>query len=201
MWQLMASAWWFLFPLLFWESAQAQENIAYIRLANQRVVLVRYRDHEYRQLQQVIADHHLEQVEEPDGIPAAYNNLSTFIAQISAGGMAAGWMLGSPQHLNHNVEMQPVAVNLAPMLLPYSYPIVCLNYFHHGECPNVLCHLVHLTIGEIDQVRKSAGYLSRSGDLVNPVICTQYYRGECQDPECQKLHILFDDQKIWRRDF
>ena len=204
MWSMVWTCLLFLLMMLCWNDGWAQDQAAFIRVSHQQVVIVRYWNHEYPELQQVVADNHLEMVdeeEEPDGLPPVYNNLSTFIAQVNSGGISAGWMLGSPVHLNQNVVLEPVAVPQIQALIPQNVPIVCQNYFQQMACPAPNCRLVHLTDSESQQIRDSARYLFPSGELRNAEICTMYYNGECRDPHCPKLHVLFEDQKAWRAGF
>ncbi|WP_062266093.1 hypothetical protein [Endozoicomonas arenosclerae] len=172
----------------------------YILLPCNKVLVIEYARNERNLIQQLLRNGNLTRLV---AIPAEaiqedrvrHYSLGRFMRYWGEGTLEAGWSpLPSPQHWNQNA-LQPIAQAVPNLAAPMpSYADICINQLLHDQCNYPHCYLTHLTPGEIKQVKDSPQFYKMDGSI-NTEICICYYDGECEDPNCNKLHINFDSQK------
>ena len=132
---------------------------------------------------------------EEDGKCQSYSSLRSFLTDYDNGVLS--W--GSPSGFLHNNlnSLSPIPPPDPEPFIAHSLPLVCLNYFYHGECDFHHCSMIHLTPGqkEVMLQRPNAGI---EDEEINPTICIRFSRGECDDDNCPNLHIRFDPNRRWR---
>lgn len=176
--------------------AMAQEEIYLI--VNNRIIRVIYYDHELQKLTQLINSdgNVMETNERPEEGKRYrhYPSVQSFLVDYNEGLLI--WSPpSSPLHGNLN-SLQSVAQAVPEAFIPRTYPIICIQHFHHGECNYPRCRLTHLTPEQRLAVRQLPNF--HNNDDIHRVICVRFSRGECEDNNCQGLHIHFDPNKVWQ---
>ncbi|MGI9278769.1 MAG: hypothetical protein ACR2PX_03955 [Endozoicomonas sp.] len=181
-------------------SYQKYSLLAHYLKVKRDLRVINYNRQQKPRIQQLLRDQNLRRL---NAIPAnalqenrvRYYSLNQFIRFWGDGTLEAGWSpLTSPQHWNQNV-LQPLPQVVPAIAFPIpSYADICINQLLHDQCNYPRCHLTHLTPNEISQVKSNPQFYKLDGSI-NTEICTCYYQGECDDLECDKLHIDFESQK------